>query len=59
MPGIEQLKEHSFWKVEWSQEDQCYVESGPGLILGGCHGSDEKEVFAEQSEKISKKRSQR
>lgn len=33
--------------VEWSEEDQCYVGSAPGLVLGGCHGSDEKEVFAE------------
>ena len=36
--------------VEWSDEDQCYVGSAPGLILGGCHGSDEKEVFAELCE---------
>jgi predicted RNase H-like HicB family nuclease len=33
--------------VEWSDDDQCYVGSAPGLILGGCHGPDEKEVFAE------------
>jgi predicted RNase H-like HicB family nuclease len=33
--------------VEWSEEDQCYVGSAPGLILGGCHGDDEKEVFVE------------
>lgn len=33
--------------VEWSDEDQCYVGSAPGLILGGCHGPDEKQVFAE------------
>jgi predicted RNase H-like HicB family nuclease len=33
--------------VEWSDEDECYVGSAPGLILGGCHGPDEKEVFAE------------
>ena len=33
--------------VEWSDEDQCYVGSAPGLILGGCHGPDEKDVFAE------------
>jgi len=33
--------------VEWSDEDGCYVGSAPGLILGGCHGPDEKEVFAE------------
>jgi len=33
--------------VEWSEEDQCYVGSAPGLILGGCHGDDEKQVFEE------------
>jgi len=33
--------------VEWSEEDQCYVGSCPGLILGGCHGDDERQVFAE------------
>jgi len=33
--------------VEWSEEDQCYVGSAPGLVLGGCHGDDEKEVFGE------------
>lgn len=33
--------------VEWSEEDQCFVGSAPGLIYGGCHGPDEKEVFAE------------
>ena len=31
--------------VEWSEEDQCYVGSAPGLVLGGCHGPDEKAVF--------------
>jgi predicted RNase H-like HicB family nuclease len=33
--------------VEWSEEDQCYVGSSPGLVLGGCHGDDEHEVFEE------------
>ncbi len=33
--------------VEWSEEDQCYVGSAPGLIYGGCHGDDEKAVFDE------------
>ena len=33
--------------VEWSDEDGCYVGSAPGLILGGCHGQDERSVFAE------------
>ena len=33
--------------VEWSDEDQCYVGSAPGLIYGGCHGNNEKEVFNE------------
>ena len=33
--------------VEWSDQDQCYVGSAPGLFYGGCHGSDEKAVFEE------------
>jgi predicted RNase H-like HicB family nuclease len=33
--------------VEWSDEDQCYVGSCPGLLYGGCHGPDERAVFAE------------
>ena len=33
--------------VEWSDEDECYVGSAPGLIYGGCHGPDEKAVFDE------------
>ena len=33
--------------VEWSDEDQCYIGSAPGLIYGGCHGLDEKAVFDE------------
>jgi predicted RNase H-like HicB family nuclease len=31
--------------VEWSDEDGCYVGSSPGLLLGGCHGEDERDVF--------------
>jgi predicted RNase H-like HicB family nuclease len=33
--------------VEWSEEDQCYVGSAPGLVYGGCHGPDERAVFEE------------
>jgi predicted RNase H-like HicB family nuclease len=33
--------------VEWSEADQAYVGSAPGLIYGGCHGSDERAVFDE------------
>ncbi len=36
--------------VEWSEEDQCFVGSCPGLFYGGCHGEDEKPVFAELSD---------
>jgi predicted RNase H-like HicB family nuclease len=36
--------------VEWSQEDQCFVGSCPGLLFGGCHGDDERAVFAELCE---------
>ena len=38
--------------VEWSEEDKCYVGSAPGLMYGGCHGSDEKEVFDELCELV-------
>ena len=33
--------------VEWSDKDQCFVGSCPGLFYGGCHGDDEKQVFEE------------
>ncbi len=33
--------------VEWSDEDQCYVGSSPGLIFGECHEDNEREVFRE------------
>jgi predicted RNase H-like HicB family nuclease len=33
--------------VEWSEEDDCYVGSSPGLLFGGCHGDDEQQVFEE------------
>jgi predicted RNase H-like HicB family nuclease len=36
--------------VEWSEEDQCYVGSSPGLFYGGCHGDDQQQVFHELCE---------
>lgn len=33
--------------VAWSDEDRCFVGTAPDLILGGCHGDDEREVFDE------------
>ncbi|MDP6038221.1 MAG: hypothetical protein QGG64_06700 [Candidatus Latescibacteria bacterium] len=36
--------------VEWSDEDQCFIGSSPGLFYGGCHGDNEKEVFEELCE---------
>ena len=38
--------------VEWSDEDQCYVGSCPGLFYGGCHGDDERAVFSELCELV-------
>ena len=40
--------------VEWSEEDQCFVGSCPGLFYGGCHGDNEQEVFAELCELVEK-----
>ncbi|MEK7285915.1 MAG: toxin-antitoxin system HicB family antitoxin [Nitrospirota bacterium] len=31
--------------VEWSEEDQCYVGSCPGLMIGGVHGKNEAQVY--------------
>ncbi len=36
--------------VEWSDKDQCYVGTCPGLMIGGVHGTDEAEVFQELCE---------
>jgi predicted RNase H-like HicB family nuclease len=36
--------------IEWSHDDQCYVGTAPGLMLGGCHGDDEIKVFEELCE---------
>jgi predicted RNase H-like HicB family nuclease len=36
--------------VEWSEEDQCYVGSSPGLLTAGCHGDDEEAVFRQLCE---------
>ncbi len=36
--------------VEWSEEDQCYVGSSPGLMFGGCHGDDQQQVYQELCE---------
>lgn len=33
--------------VEWSDEDQCYIGMSTDLMHGGCHGDDERAVFAE------------
>ncbi len=33
--------------VEWSEEDQCYVGTCPGLMRGGVHGDDEAKVYRE------------
>lgn len=38
--------------VEWSDEDACYIGSCPGLFYGGCHGDDERAVFAELCELV-------
>ena len=38
--------------VEWSEEDQCYVGTFPGLFYGGCHGDNEADVYKELIEII-------
>lgn len=38
--------------VEWSEEDQCYVGTCPGLMLGGVHGDVEAKVYRELCEAV-------
>ena len=33
--------------VEWSDEDNCFIGSCPGLFYGGCRGDDATKVFVE------------
>ncbi len=39
--------------VEWSEEDQCYIGSCPGLMLGGIHGDDEVAVYRELCQAVN------
>ncbi len=38
--------------VEWSEEDQCYIGTCPGLMLGGVHGDDDTKVYKELSQAV-------
>lgn len=38
--------------VEWSDEDNCFVGSCPGLFYGGCHGDNEQRVFADLCRRV-------
>ncbi len=38
--------------VEWSEEDQCYIGTAPGLFVGGVHGDDQEKVFRELCEVV-------
>jgi predicted HicB family RNase H-like nuclease len=38
--------------VEWSEEDQCYVGTCPGLMSGGIHGDDEAKVYKQLSQAV-------
>ena len=33
--------------VEWSDDDQCFVDQCPGIIGPRCHGDNDLEVYAE------------
>lgn len=38
--------------VEWSEEDQCYIGTAPGLFMGGVHGDEQTAVFEELCEVV-------
>ncbi len=33
--------------VRWSDEDECFIGSCPGIMGDACHGHDEAEVYAD------------
>ena len=41
------MKDGARLRVEWSDEDQCFVGSCPGVIGPCCHGDDEAAVYRE------------
>lgn len=44
---IRKVSDNYLKVVEWSEEDQCYVGTAPGLIIGGVHGKSQDKVFKE------------
>ena len=38
--------------VEWSDKDQCYIGTAPGLLLGGVHGKNQAKVFRDLCEAV-------
>jgi len=38
--------------VEWSEKDQSYVGTCPGLMLGGIHGNDDAKVYRELCQSV-------
>lgn len=44
---IRKISDNYLKVVEWSEEDQCYVGTAPGLIIGGVHGKSQDKVFKE------------
>jgi predicted HicB family RNase H-like nuclease len=39
------VSDHYLKVVEWSEQDQCYIGTSPGLIVGGVHGKNQAKVF--------------
>ena len=44
---MKSLSDHYLKIVEWSEEDNCYIGTSPGLFLGGVHGGNQADVFLE------------
>ena len=44
---MKRLSDQYLKLVEWSEEDNCYIGTSPGLFTGGVHGDDQSKVFLE------------
>ena len=42
--------------IEWSDEDECFIEYCPSLIGPSCHGTDEIEVYRQLCEIVDEYR---
>lgn len=49
---MKKLSDRYLKVVEWSEKDDCYIGTCPGLFIGGVHGKDEAKTYKELCEAV-------